>query len=144
MKQTKCIRCRTATKSEGSWLCLLCRSTCPNCNRRPRAKHSVWCHQCINERRAEWRKENPGYLSRLSPLAKLKKRVRQKVQMAVLRGKLKKQPCEVCGSNKVEAHHHKGYSRETALDVRWFCKAHHPDVGRQPKEKVLTELDYVI
>lgn len=48
-----------------------------------------------------------------------------KVYRAVKSGKLLKQPCEVCGADRVEAHHD-DYSRP--LDVRWLCKRHHEDL----------------
>ena len=41
---------------------------------------------------------------------------------AVRDGRLIKQPCEICGESKVEAHHD-DYSRP--LDVRWLCRRHH-------------------
>jgi len=44
------------------------------------------------------------------------------VGRAIRNGKLKKQPCEVCGEIKVEAHHD-DYSKP--LNVRWLCKYHH-------------------
>jgi hypothetical protein len=39
-----------------------------------------------------------------------------------------------CEAAKVEAHHHRGYEPEHALDVVWFCRKHHP----KPSEKTLT------
>lgn len=43
------------------------------------------------------------------------------MQSAVRRGKLQRQPCEVCGE---KAHaHHPDYSK--ALEVRWLCPHHH-------------------
>ena len=39
-------------------------------------------------------------------------------------GKLIKGPCEICGSEKVHAHHD-DYSKP--LDVRWLCPQHHSD-----------------
>jgi hypothetical protein len=41
---------------------------------------------------------------------------------AIRKGTLIRQPCEVCGAAKTEAHHD-DYSRP--LDVRWLCKSHH-------------------
>lgn len=49
----------------------------------------------------------------------------QAVGAAVADGRLSRQPCEVCGSTKVEAHHHLGYEPEHRLDVRWLCHSHH-------------------
>src|SRR5262245_57418077 len=37
------------------------------------------------------------------------------------RGKIKRQPCEVCGSTAQM--HHDDYSRP--LEVRWLCRPHH-------------------
>jgi len=37
-------------------------------------------------------------------------------------GKLVKKPCEICGMEKVHAHHD-DYARP--LDVRWLCEIHH-------------------
>jgi len=44
------------------------------------------------------------------------------VSTALSRGKLKKKPCELCGSSNVEAHHN-DYSKP--LEVRWLCPKHH-------------------
>lgn len=52
----------------------------------------------------------------------LKTRAHQLVNYAVRMGKLKKQPCEVCGSAEVHAHHD-DYGKP--LKVRWLCAAHH-------------------
>lgn len=46
---------------------------------------------------------------------------------AVRDGKLFKQPCFICGSTKVEAHH-PDYS--APLDVVWLCKPHHEEVHK--------------
>lgn len=47
---------------------------------------------------------------------------RQAVRNAVRRGVLTRQPCEVCGNPKSQAHHG-DYSKP--LDVRWLCSKHH-------------------
>lgn len=40
-------------------------------------------------------------------------------------GALKKHPCQICGDERVEAHH-ADYSRP--LDVVWLCPAHHREI----------------
>lgn len=67
-------------------------------------------------RQQRWRKRNPrSYLAHLT------------VQNAMRLGLLERQPCEVCGDPKSEAHHH-DYDRP--LDVTWLCRAHHRAVHR--------------
>jgi len=46
------------------------------------------------------------------------------VATAIKRGKLNKQPCEVCGSSNVHAHHD-DYTKH--LEVRWLCPKHHKE-----------------
>lgn len=45
-----------------------------------------------------------------------------KVRYAIKTGKIVKQPCEICGEIKVEAHH-SDYNKP--LKVMWLCKEHH-------------------
>jgi len=47
---------------------------------------------------------------------------RNAVNKAILRGEIKRQPCEKCGEQLAHAHHD-DYSKP--LDVRWLCHAHH-------------------
>jgi len=62
-------------------------------------------------RQANWRRANPKkYAAHIA------------VQRALGQGKLSKQPCEVCGEPKVDAHHD-DYSKP--LKVRWLCRTHH-------------------
>ena len=48
------------------------------------------------------------------------------VGRAVRNGTLIRQPCEVCGEAKVQAHH-EDYSKP--IDVRWLCFKHHRYYG---------------
>lgn len=57
-----------------------------------------------------------------------KNRARAIVGKAIKSGKLTRQPCEVCGELKSEAHHD-DYSKP--LDVRWLCFKHHREVHGQ-------------
>jgi hypothetical protein len=51
-----------------------------------------------------------------------KDQARWRVKSALRSGKLKRQPCEVCGAKNSQAHHD-DYSKP--LEVRWLCPAHH-------------------
>ena len=44
------------------------------------------------------------------------------VWTALRRGQLQKQPCEICGKERVDAHH-PNYAHP--LEVRWLCRKHH-------------------
>lgn len=56
-----------------------------------------------------------------------KRRATVAVHNAIKRGKMQKKPCEVCGAEKVEAHHD-DYSKP--LDVMWLCRKHHATLHR--------------
>lgn len=51
-----------------------------------------------------------------------------KVETAILNGTLVRQPCEVCGKERVDAHHD-DYSKP--LEVRWLCRGHHMEHHRK-------------
>jgi len=51
-----------------------------------------------------------------------KEAARRATRSAIERGDLVRQPCEVCGKTRVDAHHD-DYSKP--LEVRWLCRTHH-------------------
>lgn len=51
---------------------------------------------------------------------------------AIRDGRLTRQPCEVCGELKAQAHHD-DYSKP--LDVRWLCSTHHAEWHRSNTPK---------
>lgn len=53
-----------------------------------------------------------------------KRLAQQAVTRATRAGRLIRQPCEVCGNDKAQAHHD-DYSKP--LDVRWLCTTHHAE-----------------
>lgn len=54
------------------------------------------------------------------------------VRQAIMKGTLKKQPCEICGETKSEAHHD---DYDKPLDIRWLCKKCHTEWHRDNKAK---------
>lgn len=75
------------------------------------------------------RAQNPGYKAKES--AEYRKNnpekvfAHQAVKRAILSGKIKRSPCEVCEAEKVHAHHD---DYRKPLEVRWLCVVHHAEV----------------
>jgi hypothetical protein len=59
---------------------------------------------------------------------------RNAVRYALRMGRMERQPCEVCGDPKSQAHHD-DYAKK--LEVRWLCQTHHAeaDVERRRRER---------
>ena len=80
-------------------------------------KKKNYCKSCSAKYNREWRKKNPS-----TGEQKLRDTVRYKTYYEIKMGRLIRNPCEVCGELKVEAHHddyHKPF------EVRWLCPHHH-------------------
>jgi hypothetical protein len=54
-----------------------------------------------------------------------KARARNALNLAIRRGHIKKKPCLICRSLKVQGHH-QDYSKP--LDVTWLCRKHHLEI----------------
>ena len=91
-----------------------------NCNNTENLLSNGWCKSCHAEYYRERRKYKDD--SPLSPEQKIKHNVRALTREYIKHGKLVRQPCEICGDIKVDAHHD-DYMKP--LDVRWLCKKHH-------------------
>jgi len=100
-----------------------------------------FCKDCVKERmrkysktdRAielvkEWNKTDKGKAVISRHRIKYRKLYPQKYKAhnstnnAIARGVIKKEPCRVCGEEKVEAHH-EDYSKP--FYIKWFCQKHH-------------------
>lgn len=88
----------------------------------------------IDERRAKrreqvraWRARNPDWREKY---AKQRKASRD-VTNAVRDGRLIRQPCEVCGADKVEGHH---LDYDKTLEVIWLCPTHHREAHRREQQ----------
>lgn len=61
--------------------------------------------------------------SRLAGKARRNATARSYAHVYIARGKLVRQPCEVCGSLKTQVHH-QDYTKPIT-EIRWFCREHH-------------------
>lgn len=87
-------------------------------------KNQRYCKECHN---AHARKSRKKY-SELTAEQKIKSNCRSYLQTYITRGKITKQPCQVCGNTKVEAHHN-DYTKP--LEVVWLCREHHLELHKE-------------
>jgi hypothetical protein len=102
-------KCRTCTKSDVS-----------QNYRRNREHYASYEQQRFKlpERKRDVRR----YAQKRAELRPERTRAAYLTSNAIRDGRLVRQPCEVCGSEAVEAHHD-DYSKPLA--VRWLCRKHH-------------------
>lgn len=85
-----------------------------------------YCKSC----HAEHMRNNRLKHSELPEPARKKANARSYLHEYVKRGKVMKYPCEVCGSERSEAHH-EDYSKP--LEVHWLCREHHLELHESRK-----------
>lgn len=51
-----------------------------------------------------------------------------KVYTEIRAGRIARQPCQICGNDKADAHH-EDYSKP--LEVKWLCRKHHNELHRK-------------
>lgn len=85
-----------------------------------------YCKECNRNKNRKYRQENKEYLSNYVKQYREnnpeKYKAHYTLQNAVREGHIEKQPCNVCGSINVEAHH-EDYSKP--LDIIWLCRRCH-------------------
>lgn len=89
----------------------------------------------------DWRKNNPDKVKEDNKKYRVLRKTEDKVYKqrrnethwgnagrqlheAIRLGKIKKQPCEVCGAEPADAHH---CDYNKPLDVMWLCRKHHAE-----------------
>lgn len=75
-----------------------------------------------------WMENNKDKLKAVRDRHKEKNKARDKLRYYLGTGKVVKSPCELCGNNRSQGHHH-DYSKP--LDVRWLCAKHHMEIHRK-------------
>lgn len=119
--------------------CTLCKTRIADLHPRHR------CRTCHNAYMRTYKKENRdkilaihrksrNALYKKSATQRWKDRVNNAIRLAIKNGKLKRLPCEVCGSNAQA--HHDSYLPEDRLNVRWLCQVHHAEWHRANKPKL--------
>ena len=114
--------------------CLVCERTLPAKDFRKNGKkqRTSPCKECT---RSLWNEAygSGHYTKRGGPCSTppdpVKRNARHLFQGAVRHGRLKRQPCELCGDVKTHGHHD-DYSKP--LEVRWLCQKHHGQAHRLP------------
>lgn len=114
--------------------------------KKPSGLYSRGCKPCENAKTRAARRANlaayqeadrkrgkrPSLLLNETPehrqIRRDKQRGRKIMHTAIRKGELIRQPCQVCGAVKVEAHH-SDYSKP--LDVMWLCRFHHMEEHRR-------------
>lgn len=156
-----CPRCKVRERLSHSPYCLQCRheyrdsrrtkpkkfirrpnradGLCPECGIRPKQKYHGYCRRCANKKHALWIRSKGGQWAYAIARGNHHKMVARRYVMTMLqRGHITREPCEVCGKLKVQAHHD-DYSNP--LDIRWLCREHHVALERwirMKRKKLLT------
>jgi len=103
------------------------KTTCSKCKKpleETRVNKQRYCKKC---HATNMRLVRPKHRD-LKPEAKKKATARCYANEYLRRGKLEKQPCQVCGSEDSQKHH-EDYSKP--LDVVWLCRKHHLELHRK-------------
>lgn len=129
MRKTKyCPSCKTI-KTNGEFYRYKCRKDglgwqCKQCTRAENRRLSKYHTDYIRTRLQDekFKAEHLRMVLEYQKNNKEKIHAHSAVSRAIVVGKLKKQPCKVCGATRAVAHH-EDYSRP--LDVVWMCQTHH-------------------
>lgn len=106
---------RKASKDGLQAHCKVCGKTSTNESRKK------WSAEKRRQKKTEQRQRFPE-----------KYKARRKLTYELEIGRIKRMPCEICGSKKSHAHHH---DYDKPLDVQWLCPKHHYEVHRLMEAK---------
>lgn len=101
------------------------KKTCSKCNEPlepQRIGKQRYCLSCHRVNMKKHNKENPKPYSEFTDEQKKKDIARSYLGVYIRRGKVIKLPCQKCGDENSEAHHH---DYDKPLEVEWLCRKHH-------------------
>lgn len=101
--------------------------------RRGSNKVKSYCRDCLVVQHRllyNHRQRNSGGSTKRDPM---KSRAKNLFQSAMRRGKIQRQPCEICGEHAEG--HHPDYSKP--YEVRWLCSRHHKRIHWKPVDTPL-------
>ena len=85
-------------------------------------KGNSYCRSCRNAITREWMRNNRKKHSELSEEERKKANCHAYTNTLVSRGKLTREPCRFCGTEKVQAHHE---DYDKPREVIWVCRKCH-------------------
>jgi len=98
-----------------------------------------WCKECTKSYAKEAQATIGGKLAHKKAIARQRMMFPEKIKArnavcnAVRDGRLIRQPCEVCGKIKVEAHH---LDYKKPFEIQWLCPYHHREQHKIQEENI--------
>lgn len=129
--------------------------TCRTCNidkdisdfyfRRERNKYNTKCKTCVAVYKAKHAQENrEKIVARTRTWRNLgrpdRRKAKRRLYKDLVRGKIQKTPCEICGSEKSESFH---VDYADPLKINWLCRGHRMEREKSHREIANDEWKFI-
>jgi len=141
METKKCFKCKKEKELESFYVHDKLRggrmNKCKSCTQKdvrrryydPASKEKIIAYEKARAQKPERKIKKIEYQKNSRTRNPGKHKARAKISNSIRDGKLQKNPCEVCGDARVEAHH---TDYRSPLRVQWLCRKHHLETeGKQ-------------